>query len=308
MDKKLNIVIVGLPVFAKRLKNDLSTYCSHWNIIHLDTYYSRLDKIKALLIIPKADLLFSINGSITKSKIFDLAFAFKVKVIMNWVGTDVLDAINAKKTGVFNQKYIENATHHCEVSWIAHELKEIGIKANVLNFASFDKTFPTIIPSQAQFNILAYISQKRAVFYGMDSLLNLAKKFPAIKFTIVGNDGSEYSNKPNNVKMLGWVSEMDSHFDQAHLCFRFPSHDGLSNFVLEALARGKHVLYNYPFENCLYCPTELDLERTIAEKFKEFNNNLLQPNLSGKAFIESNFNQNTILENLSKTIYAISKG
>ena len=71
---RMKIIIVGLPLFSKRLEHNLREFDPSNSYKSLDTYYNKLDKLKALIKIPKSDCIFSINGSITKSKVFDIAF------------------------------------------------------------------------------------------------------------------------------------------------------------------------------------------------------------------------------------------
>jgi hypothetical protein len=305
MGKKIKIIVVGLPLFAERLTKDLSDFEPSWKFVHLDTYYNKWDKLKALWQVPSADAVFSINGSATKSGIFDLALKNRVPVIMNWVGTDVLKAFQAKQEGNFKENYVTDCIHLCEVSWIADELKEVGIHAEILNFASFDTIFPESLVPEAPFTVLSYISSNRAKFYGIDTLLRLAKANPEIRFEIVGTDAMDYSPLPQNLTAHGWVKEMDLYFERAHACIRFPEHDGLSNFVLEALARGKHVLYKYPFNYCLHSPTESELDSNLKDLFSNFKEGKYTINKEGKTFIEQYFNRKVILSNLIKKLKSI---
>lgn len=293
----MKVAIVGLPLFAERLAQGLTNYDPHNKYVAFDTYYNRWDKIKALLMIPRYDLVYSINGTTTRSRLFDLAFKRKIPVIMNWVGTDVLKAIDSAKNGNAIQAYIDNATHYCEVQWIKDELAEIGIQPEIVNFASFDKKFDLVLPEN-ELTVLTYISDGRPAFYGIESIIALAKEFSSVRFLIAGTKAEKYEPLPENVKALGWVDNMGELFDQSHVCIRFPEHDGLSNFILEALARGKEVLYRYPFENCRYCPDYDKLEsemRAIAESYKKGD---LKVNSRGADFIAQEFSSDVILKGL----------
>ncbi|MDG1332156.1 MAG: hypothetical protein P8P74_07490 [Crocinitomicaceae bacterium] len=291
----MRVLIVGLPLFAERLASALTEYDHENTYVHLDTYYRKADQLKALWHIPRADCIVSINGSIVGSKVFDLAFKNKVPLIMNWVGTDVIKSTKAFKEGKFQQRYIDEATHFCEVGWIQDELKEIGIDAEVVNFAAFKKSFELKKVGGEQLTVLSYIPSKRSDFYGMRTLIRMAEKLPSVLFLIAGTKGEEYAPLPSNMTALGWVKNMDDIYDETHVCVRFTDHDGLSNFILESLARGKQVIYRNPFDNCEYCPDEDKLVAQIEDFENKLKNgdDLLNP--EGAQFISDEFNEEVIL-------------
>lgn len=300
MGKPLKIIIVGLPLFAERLAKTLSEFAPKNRYTFLNTYYSKKDKLKARFLIPRADLLFSINGSIVSSGVFDLAIRKKVPIIMNWVGTDVLLANEAFKSGNYRRDYIEYAIHFCEVDWIKQELKEIGINAEIVNFASFDKHFEMKNPLSERYTVLTYIPKVRSEFYQPKIFLNVAKRLPEVNFLIAGTDANEYEPLPENVKALGWVSDMDSLYNKVHACVRIPEHDGLSTFILEGLARGKDVFYKYHFDYCTKAENEEELIQGIKSRLDAYQNGSWQPNSNGAEFIEKTFNREKILGELTK--------
>ena len=200
--KRLKILIVGLPMFAKRVAEELSKYDSTNKYTALNTYYSKKDKLKYLLKIKKADIVYSINGTLNKSGSIDLALKHNKKVIFHWVGTDVLKSTKLFNESKHQQSYIDECTHWCEVNWIKEELKEISIDGKIINFASFNvKDKPLPVPSE--FYILSYISQDRSEYYGINEIKELAREFPNIKFKIMGSS-FQFDDLPN-IEFLGWV-------------------------------------------------------------------------------------------------------
>lgn len=298
----MRVVIVGLPLFAERLASALADYDPENTFIHLDTYYRKADQLKALWHIRRADCIVSINGSIVSSRVFDLAIKKKVPLIMNWVGTDVVKSTKAFKEGKFLQQYIDKAIHFCEVGWIQDELKEIGINAEVVNFAAFKKTFELKKVDSQQLTVLSYIPNKRSDFYGMRTMIRMAEKLPSVQFLIAGTDGQDYAPLPPNMKALGWVEKMDDIYDQTHVCVRFTEHDGLSNFILESLARGKEVIYRNHFDHCKYCPNEDQVIAQIQEFESELKNGSDLLNPDGAKFIHDHFNSKVILGGFLKRI------
>lgn len=226
---------------------------------------------------------------------------------MIWVGTDVITATAAFKSGKYRKDYIENAVHFCEVNWIQDELKAIGINADIVNFASFDKKFQLMNPISQKFTVLTYIPNQRSEFYGPNLFLNVARSFPDINFIIAGTKAEEYQPLPENVKALGWVEDMDSLYADVHLCVRIPEHDGLSTFILESLARGKDVIYKYPFDYCLQAGNEMEFKSVLQSRYSLFINGLWESNRSGAEFIANEFNSTQILGELKKRIIEITK-
>jgi len=298
MGKKRRIIIVGLPLFAKRLSDAIKPRMNNWEIVHLDTYTKRIDQLRGLFLIPKADIVYSINGTLSNSKVFDLALRNNVTCIMHWVGTDVLKATQVYNAGNYKLEYIEKVLHFCEVNWIQEELKAIEINAKIMNFASFDKKFIITTPPSERLKILSYMSDSRAEFYGLPKVIDLANRFPDIDFTIVGATADKFKPLPENLRSLGWVDDMDTQFDNCHATIRIPEHDGLSNFVLESLARGKQVFYNHPYQNCIFCPTQKELEKAISMLQDALKKGEYLPNNQGKAFIEKEFNADYVFSQL----------
>ena len=297
MGRKLTIVIIGLPLFAKRLANELSIYDPKGRYIALDTYYSTKDKILALWWIRKADLVFSINGSIDTSKIFDYTLKLGKPLVMNWVGTDVITAKNKYETKKIREDYVKNALHLCEVDWIKQELLEIGIDAKISNFATFNKVYQIEESFHNHFAVLNYIPEDRKSFYGIDLYVELAKRNPSIHFYIAGCVANEHKF-PDNIFPLGWVSDMNELYNKVQVCLRIPEHDGLSTFVLEGLARGKQVIYKYDYPNVIHLADLSEIDFKLKELQAKWLDKKSLINVEGMKFISEHFNTDYILSNL----------
>ena len=288
----MKVLIVGLPLFAERLQKELTKFDSNNTYYNLNTYYSKKDKLKALFLIPFVDVVYSINGTLDDSGVINLALKFNKKVMFTWVGTDV---VKASKLTVKNQKYIQEVRHYCEVGWIQEELKEIGVNAKILNFVSFNTRYELSTPETSRLQVLSYIPDNRADFYGINEYIQLANSFPDIDFMIAGATAEKYFPLPENLVALGWVSDMNSLMNKVQVCIRFPEHDGLSSFILESLARGKKVIYKYPFNYCESCGTLEEMKLSLSQIDSDFKNGIEISNLEGKKFIESHFNTDKIL-------------
>jgi len=289
----MRVLLVGLPYFTEKLARDLREFDTENTYYRLDTYYNKKDRIKAMWLIPTIDVVYSINGALDKSRVFDWAFFWRKKVMMNWVGTDVT---KARKLEQVNQQYLMKASHYCEVEWIQEELKLLDIDAKILNFFNFPKTFDVRIPDEENLKVLTYISDGREDYYGWQEVLKAARACPDVDFTVVGTTGKK--EQPENMKCLGWVENMPELFNANHVCIRYVEHDGLSGFVLEALLRGKHVLYSQPLDHCKFVTDVEALISGIKHLSESCQSGELKSNTEGANYVRKNFGREKILSEL----------
>ena len=294
--KQLRIIIIGLPLFAKRLEADLKSHNPLLKVDALNTYYSFKDKLLAFLLIPFSDVVYSINGSLSPSKIFNWTLLWNKKLMMTWVGSDVLVA---KSEDQPVQEYLRKAHHYCEVSWIQKELETLNIKAEILNFFNFKETQKSDFPdlSKGKLTVLSYLAKGNELEYGLTQLLSLAKSFPEVSFNIVGSDGEGLAQL-ENLNYLGWVSDMKSEFDKAHITARLINHDGLSGFVLESLLLEKHVLYSQPLDSCIQVSTPESCVDAFGLIYEQYKTGMLEPNRQGRNYVLEHFSRTRILDNL----------
>lgn len=292
-------LIVGLPLFAERLQKDLAEFDKENQFYCLNTYYSRKDRLKAFFLIPFVSTVYSINGSLDKSRVFDWAFFWKKKVMMTWVGTDVT---KAKKLDKINQKYLNKAQHYCEVDWIQKELKELSIDAEILNFFNFKESLEVGKDDLKEIRVLSYISKNREEYYGWSKIIQAARENPEVSFDIVGTDKND--DLPKNVTVHGWVNNMQEFFDKSNVTVRLVDHDGLSGFVLESLYRGKQVIYSEPLEHTKYSKSSEEINAILKQfvEEKREGNSLL--NKKGSDFVKIHFNKDVILSKLIEEIFS----
>jgi hypothetical protein len=146
--------------------------------------------------------------------------------------------------------WVRERTHWAVSPWLANEVRTLGIECEYVQ-ASF---VPPVSahPLPENFSVLVYApSTKRAALYGLDLILEVAKKLPHIEFNLVGFEEKNLPTAPTNLRVYGKV-EPSSFYRQTTVLWRPVRHDGLSFMVLEALAHGRHVLYSYAFPGCIH--------------------------------------------------------
>lgn len=298
-NKKKRILIVGLPLFAKRVQKSLSQFDENNNYLVFNTYYNFWDRLKFLFHIPKADVVYSINGTLSGSKVFDLAFKYNKKIVLHWVGTDVLQAKEQHQNGRYDKRFF-NVTHLADAPWLVDELREIGIHAEV-RFLSGYQTHKNAPPLPAQFEVLTYIPENKGEFYGKNEIMELAQKMPDVTFKIAGTS-SPWVGATANIKFLGWVENLSAEIENSVVCIRYLKHDGMSQFVLESLTLGRHVLYNYKMKGVIHVPALRQMVDALMELKQKFDAGNLELNTVGRQFIENECNEKAVLSDLKNSI------
>jgi len=241
----MRVIITGLPLFGKYLAKGLTKVDKENSYKFYNTYYSKKDKIRFFIAVLFADIVVSCKGVSEKSKALDWALFLKKKILMQWQGTDVLEAINRSRSNSINNKYIVKSTHVTDATWLQEELSSININADLLDYKCLK--IPVSINREKQKSVLSYVGKNNEQFYGVKSLVSLAKDNPSIHFDVVGTDGKNCEIQPN-ILYHGWVSKnkLNELMDKAKLVLRLTEHDGNSLNVMEALLNGNEVIWTCP--------------------------------------------------------------
>lgn len=297
----MKIIITGLPYFGKKVQAYLLEADKQNKYIFLNTYYSNYDRIRFLLHILTARVVYSINGATGKSFVLSLSIKLKKRVVFHWVGSDVILAKEAVEKKTVDENFLSYPVHLTDSPWFVDELKEIGIEAKYLPLLSIEN-IPNEIAFPLEFNVLGYIPQHDKDFHGFSTFIELAKAFPEINFNIAGLKETSES-LPKNMKFLGWIKDMKPIFENTVVSIRFPKHDGLSFFVLESLLYSRYVIYNYSFEYCFLAQNMEEIKNNLNILLEKFRNGKLELNTKGREFVIHEFtrkNINALVEILTK--------
>jgi glycosyltransferase involved in cell wall biosynthesis len=284
----MKVILVGLPYFARNIARNLAKTDTTNCYLAIDASAGVWQKIRYVWHMISAKVLYQVGGSHIYGGTLRIAMLLSRKIVMHWVGTDVLNLREACKVGDVNTELIRRTIHLCEVDWIKEELIEVGVHAEIAQIACFahEISVPPRLPEI--FSILSYIGRGREKFYGIDKLIELARSFPDIPIRIVGI--AEYSELlPSNIQLLGWVKNMATEYTDCVLYLRLPEHDGLAFSVLEALSYGRYVGYTYAFP-CTNKTSDItalhDLVKLLSERY---NMGLLDVNLKGYEILFKDF-------------------
>lgn len=292
----MKVLLISFDTQKEQLKNMLNS--SDIQIVELNNNKGKVKKlIEAIRKVKKSNIIYIGYGCHKKNIYLYLAKIFNKKVISHWIGTDVL---LAKENKNFNKvlKYID-----CNLTCspvLKEELKEIGIDAIEIPIVpNWNNTNYSKLPNKHA--ILVYLPEKKEEFYGLEYVKYVAEKYPELKFYIVANNNDILKLK--NVEFLGRLSheEMEKLYDKITILLRMPKHDGLSLMLMEALIKGKEIVYSYNFPYTRYA--------TNKEEVKEEINKIIQKkpefNKLGHQYVLENYKINDIKEKLKRILFDV---
>lgn len=222
-----------------------------------------------------------------------IAKLFRKKVVCHWIGTDVLIALKNPKKTLFMQKFID--LNLAGSKQLKEELEVIGIKSIeeyiILNDIDFN-----VEEMPIDHRVLVYLPTERIKFYGGDYIKQLAKDFPNIKFYIVANENKEEFKNYQNIINIGRVSldKMEEVYRKISILIRMVEHDGLSLMLMEALAKGKEVIYSYDFPYTYKSKDYVSLKQNFLKIIKD----KPKKNIEGAKYIKENFKVENYINNL----------
>ncbi len=293
----MRVIITGLPLFSKRMAEDLNEFTNSKQFIYLNTYYSKWDQFKFICLLPFVSGVFTMNGVTSKSGVLDVVCLFKKKLWMQWMGTDVLLALERHKEKKIYPKYIKYACHWTDTTWMQAELESISIHTKLIDY-KYLSTQLNELNKYSKIEVCSYIPQDKQAFYGMQYLVEMAKAFPEVDFHVYGTKNSDYA-LTNNVHCYSWQPEEVLHkkMNESAVFLRLTKHDGYSVSVIEAMSLGCEVLAIYPFEKAHVVTQETYLS-TFAKVIQEVKDRELTPNVNIKTYYRQRFKKDNVLANM----------
>jgi hypothetical protein len=242
--------------------------------------------------------------------IFQRLFRSK-RTIYYWIGTDVLDAAKERqlgKRGRFGDA-LRRGRHFANAPWLAEELRGIGVDSEQVLFPVGKVSPPeqSHIEWPSEFTVVAYIPDGRSEFYGGEAFAAVAWRMPHARFLVVGGNGSWLMETPPNLKFLGYVQDMGSVLNQAHVVVRQVEHDAIGGTVREGLFYARHVIYSYPLVHTAYARwgDQTDLHRILSEWQQQFQQGELHPNWAGRAYAMEAWDPERLLRTFTVALQAV---
>lgn len=243
------------------------------------TYYgdTRFELIRAVAHASYADAWIMVGGPLPNELLRSI-FEFRGRpAIMLWIGSDVTTI--AERPSDLEQLHLRDIVHWATAPHLIEELAALGISARYVPTAA--AAVPSIItPMPSAFTVMTYLPAPRREFYGQKYVWKAASALPDVKFFVVGRGEPEH-NSPPNVEYLGQVSDMESRLDAASVLLRLTRHDSLSQGVIEALARGRHVIWTYPYPGVIYTRSPNEAIDSLLKLREAHHAGLLSTNETG---------------------------
>jgi len=241
-------------------------------------YYAndRVSVARSIAHAVRADAVISI-GWPPHAFVHQICCARRRPAVFLWVGTDVLEF--SRMPEILEPLRLQNLVHWACGAHLVPELAALGIDARYVKIAAAPAC-DVPAPFPREFTVLAYLPKPLRDFYGQADVWEAARALPDARFVIVGEGGGE-ACAPKNVHYAGEVSDMDRRIDEACVLLRMPQHDGLAVMAIEALARGRHVVWTHTLPGSVRASSVRDAIESLAKLRDEHRAGNLQPNYAG---------------------------
>lgn len=295
-------VVVGFDYHAKYLARVLNQHSARWQLRAFPS--NRRGVLAALWALRRCDLLISFGGPGPSIALAEAAHAIGIPILVVWAGSDVtIAAQNPFDLAIIKRHGYDNVA---VAPWLVEELHEIGIQAKTLAVGAVE-TVETTAPLPNVFRVLTYLPQPRRAFYGEKRVYDLARRMPDVQFTVLGPGGAD-GNAPDNVSFAGLVDDVPSRIDASSVLLRLTDHDGASVLVLEALARGRHVVWTHDYPGVRVAHDTDQAFEALSELYDAHRRGMLEPNRDGIEFVRANFAPEDIARNFEAHLDALVDG
>ena len=237
----------------------------------------------------QADILYNVFTSPYFYKKARIANIARKPVVTHWIGSDARYAAEGK-TDLGMLKGVQ--IHVSCFKPLQEQLQHLGIETEIVPIVPFNLKFD-INKMPKSHAVLIYMPKGVESDYGYEYICKVFPKYPELSFYIVANDDKAKFNAYPNVKVLGRLTldEMEKLYDEVSIIIRMHVNDGLSMSVLEALAKGKKVIWDYDFPYCL--PGKNDEQ--ICNSLNGLLSEPPHPDYEAHEFILNNYSKEQVL-------------
>lgn len=243
-----------------------------------------MSRDRALTRIPFVDALVAFGGPAPNALLAACTVRRGKPVAVVWAGSDVLDIRGAPEE--IARVRARRFRHAACSAALAQELCDLGIAATELRLVVAESHSP-LAPLPARFSVLAYCPDSRRDVYGVDIMHELMRRLPQAHFDIIG--GYRDDLRVSNATYHGWVDDPGPMIDATTVVVRPTRHDGMPLIVLEALARGRHVVWSQALEGVFHARNTEEIVTYIAALQVAHDQGRLHFNEDGLKAIETSF-------------------
>lgn len=277
------VLVHGLAYFGKVLAEFMNS--DGWEFVYYPD--QGLKNLAAMIdALRRCDLVYQIGGRVSTGKFLWAARLLnKRNFVMHWVGSDTLDERKEVGTGKTDPWVLNQVHHWADSEWLFQEVQDLGVSCDFVPLPS-PRTPAVPFPLPDKFSVLVYVpSLETAKQYGLDMILEAARRLPEVRFELVGLRDGPIPDPPRNLHVHNRIPNLTDFFRQASVVWRPARHDGLSWMVLEALGYGRHVLWTYPFPGCVHAASASEAVESIRQLHELHKCQALEINEAGVKFI-----------------------
>lgn len=291
-----SIVITGFRRHAPYLERLLNNHVAGMRASCYDD--SRIALVRAAARALSADASINFGGPEPKALLRAICEARHKPVIHIWAGSDVLTV--ARSPMYAQALRLLDVIHWTSGPHLVDELACLGIAARYVPLAS--AVIPqTIAPLPHTFSVLTYLPNPRRVFYGQPAVWDAARALPDVRFVVVGA-GAREPGAPPNVEYAGDVRDMEARIDAASVVLRLPQHDSLSQGVVEALARGRHVIWTYDLPGVIQSRSSEDAIAKLRRLYQTHCSGALEVNRPGIEYVRTHHDPALVAKGIAERI------
>jgi hypothetical protein len=300
----ISVLILGQPFAATRIARAL-------NSLSVDlraTFIPPRGYVRLLATPPRSDRVvimragYRIGAKTPRGRLFDAYWSMLRRSLPDavpchfWVGTDVLKTVEDVQAGTLRLAALTSARddlHLAVAPWLVSELESVGLHASIalLPPPIHIPELPPPLPSE--FSVLTYLPTGRFEFFGGETILEVARRLPLVRFDVVASRGDPARSAPANVHWHGWVADMPLRYASTTVVVRIPRHDGFGKTVIEGLLNARHIIYTHevPFVHRVSSITPEALAEELAELYRAHAAGQLSLNLAGRAYALDAFDE-----------------
>jgi len=286
--------VVGFKHQVDAFCQQMNAHATAWKFVSFD---ARSPLLLAPLRLRNVDVLIRLAGPGPHPLLLATAEALRIPVFVVWVGTDV----ERLRDHTFKVPHARRTrlAHLAIAPWLVDELRQVGVDAQYVPILGVTPS-PREIPRET-FEVLSYLPEPRRSFYGRSHVYEVARQLPHTLFNVVGA-GEADPSAPRNVRFHGWLKSVGPLLDQCSVLLRVPDHDGMSFMVLEALARGRYVLWKQPLQGVIQVTTPDDSLRALRELETRWAARSLDYNKPGVDFIATHYEERRVAHGVERFI------
>jgi hypothetical protein len=174
----------------------------------------------------------------------DIFKEFNGKQVVYWIGTDVLQLVQAGYRVCYNDLHfliteLGKRKNIAEFEQTQGELASMGLDSEIIPLPIGEKI--DVMPLPKKFTVATYVpaTQTAKMIYNLELVADIVKSCPDIEFIEFG--GGTLGLQTGNIKNIGWC-DMKKVMEQSSMLMRLTAHDGLPISPIEFRLAGRDAM------------------------------------------------------------------